>query len=190
MKTTSPLLMTLALSAALATSAQAQTSTQPGNASAGAMQAAAPSASEKQALGVLSAINTSEINAANLALKKQTTGAVREYATRMLREHTENNQKIAKWSPDTSAADAKLQMSKGKAELSQLEKLDGEQFQAAYIKAMVKDHGDALDALDRKLIPAARTAQVADHLKTTRGHVADHLAAAKALQTGGNAAAR
>ncbi|MEB2230823.1 DUF4142 domain-containing protein [Xanthomonas campestris pv. campestris] len=184
MKTASPLLVGLALSLGLAMSAQAQTATQPGsNTAPKSAASAAPSEDEQEALGMLSAINTSEINAANLALQKQATGGVRDYAARMIKEHTENNQKIAKWSPYTSAMSAKLQMTKGKAELSKLQKLEGDQFQAAYIKAMVKDHTDALEALDKKLIPAAQNPQVAEHLKTTRHHVADHLAAAKALQT-------
>ncbi|MBB4724566.1 putative outer membrane protein [Xanthomonas euvesicatoria] len=100
----------------------------------------------------------------------------------MIKEHADNNQKIAKWQPDTSAAGAKLQMTKGKAELAKLQKLDGHAFETAYITAMVKDHTDALTALDSKLIPQAKTQPVLEHLQTTRHHVADHLSSAKALQ--------
>ncbi|MET3148348.1 UNVERIFIED_ORG: putative membrane protein [Xanthomonas axonopodis] len=150
-----------------------------------------PSEGEREALGMLSAINTSEINAANLALQKQVQGGARDYATRMIKEHTDNNQKIAKWQPDTSAAGAKLQMTKGKAELAKLQTLDGPAFETAYITAMVKDHNDALTALDKKLIPQAKTPPVLEHLQTTRHHVADHLSSAKALQAAGkNAGAR
>ncbi|KAB7771820.1 DUF4142 domain-containing protein [Xanthomonas maliensis] len=142
----------------------------------------ATSKEERAALGVLSAINTSEINAANLMLQSQPSSAVRDYAARMVKEHTANNQAVARWSPDTSAADARAQMAKGKAELQALQQAQGTQREMAYVKAMVKDHGEALQTLDQKLIPAAKTPQVAQHLTTTRHHVADHLAAAEALQ--------
>ncbi|MBV6790362.1 DUF4142 domain-containing protein [Xanthomonas euvesicatoria] len=183
MNTRRPILLVLALCVGASISAQAQHRTQSampaGQQTAGA---ATPSEDEREALGMLSAINTSEINAANLALQKQVQGGVRDYATRMIKEHTDNNQKIAKWQPDTSAAGAKLQMTKGKAELAKLQKLDGHAFETAYITAMVKDHTDALTALDSKLIPQAKTSPVLEHLQTTRHHVADHLSSAKALQ--------
>ncbi|AVQ07193.1 DUF4142 domain-containing protein [Xanthomonas vasicola pv. vasculorum] len=179
-----PILLVLALCAGASASAQAQDATH--SATPGGQQttgATALSEDEREALGMLSAINTGEINAASLALQKQVQGGARDYATRMLKEHTDNNQKIAKWQPDTSATGAKLQMTKGKAELAKLQKLDGNALEAAYISAMVKDHTDALTALDKQLIPQAKTPQVLEHLQTTRRHVADHLSSAKALQT-------
>ncbi|WP_372360594.1 DUF4142 domain-containing protein [Xanthomonas sp. NCPPB 1325] len=191
MKTRRPLFALMALCAGISLSAHAQ-DTAPG-ARPSAQQptgAAAPSEDEREALGMLSAINLGEINASNLALQKQVQGGVRDYATRMVKEHTDNNQKIAKWQPDTSAMGAKLQMTKSKAELGKLQKLEGDAFSTAYVTAMVKDHTDALAALDKKLIPDATSPQVRQHLQTTRHHVADHLADAKALQAGTKGGAR
>ncbi|ATB58625.1 hypothetical protein NY98_17935 [Xanthomonas citri pv. fuscans] len=186
MSTRHPIILVLALCVGVGVSAQAQNTTHSampaGQQTAGA---ATPGEDEREALGILSAINTSEINAANLALQKQVQGGARDYATRMVKEHTDNNQKIAKWQPDTSATGAKLQMTKGKAELAKLQKLDGHAFETAYITAMVKDHSDALTALDNKLIPQVKTPPVLEHLQTTRHHVADHLSSAKALQATG-----
>ncbi|MBB3814678.1 putative membrane protein [Xanthomonas arboricola] len=192
MKARHPMFAALALYLGVTVAAHAQTATQADMPAAPQQQAAnsMPNAKEREALGTLSAINTSEINAANLALQKQVQGGVRDYAMQMVKEHTENNQKMAKWSPDVSAASAKAQMSKGKSELATLQKLDAKAFEAAYVTAMVKDHTDALSALDKQLIPAAKTPQVLTHLQTTRSHVADHLAAAKALQAGTKGAGR
>ncbi|OQP75675.1 hypothetical protein IA54_010095 [Xanthomonas phaseoli pv. syngonii LMG 9055] len=192
MNTRRPIILVLALCIGASVSAQAQNQAQPAMpAGLQTTGAATPSEGEREALGMLSAINTSEINVANLALQKQVNGGARDYATRMIKEHTDNNQKIAKWQPDTSAAGAKLQMTKGKAELAKLQKLDGPAFETAYITAMVKDHTDALTALDKKLIPQAKTPPVLEHLQTTRHHVADHLSSAKELQAAGkNAGAR
>lgn len=102
MSTRHPIILVLALCVGVGVSAQAQNTTHSampaGQQTAGA---ATPGEDEREALGILSAINTSEINAANLALQKQVQGGARDYATRMVKEHTDNNQKIAKWQPDT-----------------------------------------------------------------------------------------
>ncbi|MBO9828798.1 DUF4142 domain-containing protein [Xanthomonas sp. A2111] len=180
--------------------AQTDTSGQTGGHDPGAMQQQAPSTSaaqtssgmqgarasafdEKQALGVLSAINTSEVNAGNLALQKQVKGPVRDYAMQMVKEHSDNNAKIAPWGPDTKAAPAQQQMQKAKAEAGKLQALDGGRFEQAYVMAMVKDHQAALQMLDSTLIPAAKTPEVVAHLRTTRTHVAEHLAKAQQLQS-------
>ncbi|UYK90853.1 DUF4142 domain-containing protein [Xanthomonas sacchari] len=185
--------------------AQTDTSGQAGSTDPGAMQQQTPSTSaaqtstgmqgaqgarasaldEKQALGVLSAINTSEINAGNLALQKQVKGPVRDYAMQMVKEHADNNAKIAPWGPDAKAAPAQQQMQKAKAEAGKLQALDGDRFEQAYVMAMVKDHQAALQMLDSTLIPAAKTPDVAAHLRTTRTHVAEHLAKAQQLQSAG-----
>ncbi|WP_429003068.1 DUF4142 domain-containing protein [Xanthomonas sacchari] len=185
--------------------AQTDTSGQAGSTDPGAMQQQTPSTSaaqtstgmqgaqgarasaldEKQALGVLSAINTSEVNAGNLALQKQVKGPVRDYAMQMVKEHADNNAKIAPWGPDAKAAPAQQQMQQAKAEAGKLQVLDGDRFEQAYVMAMVKDHQAALQMLDSTLIPAAKTPDVAAHLRTTRTHVAEHLAKAQQLQSAG-----
>lgn len=194
--------ISLAVMVALsAGAASAQTSAQseaPGAAgNSGAAQAERPNAAsptdgsdhdragamgEQQALGVLAAINTAEVGAGNLALKKQVQGPVRDYATQMIKEHSDNNAKIMPWSPDRSAAPARQQTQKAQAEAKRLQQLDDEAFARAYIAAMVKDHQEALTVLDTKLIPAAKRPQVVEHLRTTRTHVAAHLAKAQQLQ--------
>ncbi|MBB4607221.1 putative membrane protein [Xanthomonas arboricola] len=192
MKVCHPMFAALTLCLGITAAAHAQNATQAGMPATAQQQAGtnSPSAKEREALGTLSAINTSEIGAANLALQKQVQGGLRDYAMQMVKEHTDNNQKLAKWSPDLSAAAAKAQMSKAKTELAVLQKLDGKAFEAAYVTAMVKDHTDALAALDKQLIPVAKTARVLAHLQTTRSHVAEHLAAAKTLQAGSKGAGR
>ncbi|NJC46902.1 UNVERIFIED_ORG: putative membrane protein [Xanthomonas campestris] len=192
MKVCHPMFAALTLCLGIIAAAHAQNATQAGMPATAQQQAGtnSPSAKEREALGTLSAINTSEIGAANPALQKQVQGGVRDYAMQMVKEHTDNNQKLAKWSPDLSAAAAKAQMSKAKTELAVLQKLEGKAFEAAYVTAMVKDHTDALAALDKQLIPVAKTAQVLAHLQTTRSHVAEHLAAAKTLQASSKGAGR
>ncbi len=139
MKVRHPMFVALTLYLGITAAAHAQNATQAGIPATTQQQAgnSAPSAKEREALGTLSAINTSEIDAANLALQKQVQGGVRDYAVQMVKEHTDNNQKLAKWSPDLSAAAAKAQMSKGKTELAMLQKLDTKAFETAYVLSLI-----------------------------------------------------
>lgn len=139
---------------------------------------------QSDALGVLAAINQSEIAAGQLALKKVASGPVHEYAQRMVTEHGANNGKLQAYSPNLAAPAAKAQQEKGKGELARLSALEDAAFSKAYVQAMVKDHAAALATLDRKLIPAAKDAPVRAFLEETRSHVADHLAAARRLPGG------
>lgn len=136
---------------------------------------------ERTALGVLNAINDHEIAAGQQALKKGVKGDIADYARMMIDQHTENRSKTTSLNPDAAAADAQAQQQKGEAELAALEAKSGEDYSRAYVDAMVKGHTEALAALDGKLIPAASSPAMREHLTQTRGHVAEHLERAKAL---------
>ncbi|MCR6686380.1 DUF4142 domain-containing protein [Pseudoxanthomonas sp.] len=138
--------------------------------------------SENAALGVLNAINDHEIAAGQQALGKGVAGEVAAYAQMMVAQHSENRTRTNTFGPDAEAAEARAQRQKGEQELARLNALTGDAYSHAYIEAMVKGHSEALDALDRRLIPSAARQEVKDHLATTREHVADHLERAKALQ--------
>lgn len=144
-----------------------------------AMSGSAPA--ERAALGVLNAINDHEIAAGQQALKKGVKGDIADYARMMIDQHTENRGKTTSLYPDAAAADAQAQQQKGESELSALEAKSGEDYSRAYVDAMVKGHTEALAALDGKLIPAASSPAVREHLTQTRGHVAEHLERAKTL---------
>ena len=137
--------------------------------------------SESAALGVLNAINAHEIAAGEQALGKGVKGDIAAFAQVMIDQHTENRQKTLALNPDASASDAVAQQRKGEAELAALDARSGEDYARAYVDAMVKGHAEALDALDTRLIPAATSEQVRQHLTTTRGHVAAHLEQAQRL---------
>ncbi len=170
------------------TMADAPAPTETGDTASGnpAMQADGTSSSgsapaERAALGVLNAINDHEIAAGQQALKKAVKGDVADYARMMIDQHTENRGRTASLNPDSAAVDAQAQQQKGESELAALEAKSGEDYSRAYVDAMVKGHTEALAALDGKLIPAASSPAVREHLTQTRGHVAEHLERAKAL---------
>jgi putative membrane protein len=141
---------------------------------------------QRQALGVLAAINQAEINAGQLALARGQNAATRQYAQTMIQEHTQNQTLLEAWQPDKRSAPAQAKAAEALAEAATLVKQQGAAFDAAYLNAMVTDHRKALDTLDTMIIPAATRADLRTFLKETRAHVADHLARAERLA--GNAA--
>ena len=164
-----------------ATSAMAQSAAGPDRAAAQAPATTRADITQAAALGTLSAVNTGEINAGRLALTQASDAATKRYAQRMIDEHTRNNQQVAKWTADASAPPARAKMEEGKKTLAMLQPMKAAAFDKAYLQAMVRDHQGALQALDTTLIPAATDAPVAAFLRTTRGHVADHLKEAQDL---------
>ena len=118
------------------------------------------------------------------ALGKGVGGDVAAYAQMMIDEHTRNREQTSAFEPDEASAEAQAQKAKGEQELEALGRMEGDAYAKAYIDAMVKGHTEALDALDNRIIPAATRPEVKAHLDTTRGHVAQHLERAKALQGG------
>lgn len=139
---------------------------------------------ESAALGVLNAINEHEIATSEQALAKGVTGPVADYARMMIDQHGQNRTQTSALGADADAQDAQAQRQQAEQERSTLDQLEGEAYSKAYVDAMVKGHGDALTALDQKLIPAAEREEVRQHLTTTREHVAQHLEQARALQSG------
>jgi len=71
---------------------------------------------------------------------------------------------------------------KGASQLADIVLLNGEQFERAYLAAMVKGHTDVLGTIDNELLKAVKNEPLKKHLTETRGHVAAHLEKAKQLQ--------
>jgi putative membrane protein len=133
------------------------------------------------ALGMLAAINEHEIKAAEQALSKKVSGPVAEYAQMMKREHSANQTKTRALGANEDGREVQGQKAKGRAELTELGKKSGTEYEKAYIDAMVRGHTEALGKIDGPLIKMS-SGPARDHLAKTREHVAKHLEAAKKLQ--------
>jgi predicted outer membrane protein len=134
-----------------------------------------------EALGLLAAINEHEIAAARQAKEKQVDGDVLEFAELMETEHGTNQEKTQALGPAQDGPDIAAQKQKGKAELDALAAKSGDEYEKAYIDAMVKGHQEALTAIDEKMIPRATRDDVKQHLTETRRHVEMHLTRAKEI---------
>ncbi len=176
--------------AAAATDANADASSTatPADGSAGRAQAAASGMAgdaaqtgDPLALGLLGAVNEHEIAAARQAQDKGVTGDVLDYAKLMEKEHGANLEKTKALGTLASTPDIQAMKDKNAKDLQTLGEASGKDYEKAYIDAMVKGHQDALDMIDGKMIPAATSDNVKQHLTDTRTHVATHLAKAKAI---------
>ena len=146
-------------------------------------QSTAPA--EAGALSVLVAVNEHEIAAAEQARGKNVDGPTLEYANQMHTEHSKNlaeTRALMGSSSDAANDEVGAQKQKSEAELAALAPLSGDAYEKAYIDAMVTGHAEVLGMLDTKLIPAAQTAGVQQHLAATRERVAMHLEKARELQ--------
>lgn len=183
-KNSTPVLFALLLGGVVASTAVSAQETRTPSTSASATVDAGRQAGmldQSQSLGVLSAINRAEITAGQMASTKGQGAETKRYGQAMVKAHTENDAKLKQWRPAPSPQ-AQQMTDHAKAEAAKLSALQGAEFDAAYINAMVMDHRKALDTLDTMLIPAAKDAAAVAFLKETRMHVADHLKQAQALQ--------
>lgn len=131
--------------------------------------------------------NTSEVEQGKLAQGKAKTPAVRRFADMMVRHHTEALQEQAKLFKKlnltaTDSAAASALKADGEKTLATLKDASPADFDRAYVTAQVDVHQKVLDAIDQKLLPAARTAELEAGLRKMRTTVEAHLSQAKTLQ--------
>lgn len=142
--------------------------------------------SEIDALELLNAINENEINVAAEARSKNISQPVKAYADMLHQEHTNNyneTRELAR-SRGMNLADNNISTDlkvEGDTKLDKLRVLEGEDFEKAFLDAMIADHANALNLIDNKLMAAATNEAVRQHLTNTRGHIAKHLEEAKKL---------
>jgi len=144
-------------------------------------------AGDAEILATVVMVDRNEITAASEAQARKLSRPVMDYA-KMLNQHhgmsIADTLKVGQQIGTTPVITPKVDdiSKKGGKVLATLVPLDGEEFERAYIDAMVTDHTEVLGMLDNQLIKMAKHEAVKAHLTKTRAAVADHLAKAKALQ--------
>ncbi len=144
--------------------------------------------SDAEVLGLIVAINENEIVAAMEAGQKKISPQVADYAKMLHEQHGMNlgetlmlGQKVNVTPMETAAVD-KLRV-KGAGELAALTRLDGAEFEGAFVEAMIKGHTEVLDMIDTSLLKRADNEKIKQHLTATRVRIARHLAEAQKIQT-------
>jgi putative membrane protein len=160
-----------------------------------AQPAAAQMLSDAQIAQIASSINQGEIDQANYAVAHLKSPQAVQLAKHMQTDHTAigrsmttllSTQGIA---PVPSALSTDLQIDADKT-LATLKGESGRDLDKDYVDDQVKEHQDALDVLDNRLLPAAQNAQLKAALTDVRAKVAAHLAMAKRVQAAVSGVAR
>jgi putative membrane protein len=148
--------------------------------------AAAPN--DAQIAHIVVTVNSIDSAAGVMAKQKGSAKSVKDFAQTMINDHSAvNKQAVAlatklKVTPEDNDVSRSLK-SAGDASTSNLQGKSGGDFDKAYIDNEVTFHQNALDAIDKTLIPSAQNAELKSLLEKTRPAVAAHLARAKDIQT-------
>ena len=142
---------------------------------------------DAETIAWLIVLNKNEITAANAVTKRKVDPMVRDYARWMIREHNKNLRETERLSNrlnikamNTNAVMALKE--KGKQQMASMKPLKGEEFEVAYIDAMVTDHGDALQKINNEILENIHNPKLRQHVMVTRTHIQHHLEKAKEIQ--------
>jgi putative membrane protein len=167
--------------------------------SAGGSGSAAPAATltDPQIAAIVVAANTVDIEAGKLAAKKTKNAEVKKFAELMVKDHTAVNKSavelVTKLKVTPEETDASKGLTSGGADMrAKLEKLDGAEFDRAYVDNEVAYHEAVINVLKTQLIPSATNKDLKDTLVGVQPAFEAHLQHAKQVQAtlaGGGSAA-
>jgi putative membrane protein len=143
---------------------------------------------DAQIAAIVVTANQVDIDAGKLAQSKSANKEVKEFAQRMITDHTGVNKAATELvtrlevKPEANATSKSLKAS-GDETLKRLNALKGAEFDKAYVDNEVTYHQAVLDAIDKTLIPNAKNEELKALLVKVRPAFVAHLDHAKHLQT-------
>jgi putative membrane protein len=149
-------------------------------------QAQSAGPSDPQIAGIVVAANQIDIDAGKLAKSRSQNKEVKDFAQRMITDHTAVNKQASglvkklKVTPEESDTSRSLKGA-AKKTMARLQGLKGAQFDRAYADNEVAYHQQVLDAIDKVLIPSAKNAELKDLITKVRPAIAAHLDHAKMI---------
>ena len=155
----------------------------------GATSAWAAGPTDAQIAAIVITANQVDIDAGKLAKSKAHSQDVREFAQRMITDHSAVNKSATELverlhvTPEPNPTSESLQKG-GDENLAKLKTLSGAAFDKAYIDHEVAYHEAVLSALDKTLIPSAQNAELKALLVKVRPAFVAHLDMAKQIQSG------
>ena len=144
--------------------------------------------SDAQIAAIVVAANQVDIDAGKLAESKSTSKEVKDFAQRMVTDHTGVNKSATelvtklKVKPEENPTSTSLKKG-GEDTRKRLQGLKGADFDKAYIDNEVTYHQTVLDAVDKTLIPNAKNEELKALLVRVRPAFVAHLEHAKQIQS-------
>ena len=154
----------------------------------GASWAQGAGPTDPQIAAIVVTANQVDIDAAKLAKSTSKTKDVRDFAQLMITDHGGVNKAAAALvqklhvTPEPNPTSESLQKA-GDDNVAALKKLQGHDFDKAYVDHEVAYHQAVIDAIDKTLIPSAHNAELKALLTKARPAFVAHLDHAKQLQT-------
>ena len=143
--------------------------------------------SDPQIAAIVVTANQVDIDAGKLAKTRSKTKDIREFAERMIIDHSGVNKAATELvmklhvTPEPNPTSQSLQKG-GDDNLAELRKLHGRAFDKAYIDHEVAYHEAVLQAVDKTLVPSAQNPELKALLIKVRPAFVTHLDHAKKLQ--------
>ena len=143
---------------------------------------------DAQIAAIVVTANQVDIDAGELAKSRSNNKEVKEFAQRMITDHSGVNKAATdlvtrlKVKPQENPTSASLKKGGGDT-LSRLKGLKGAEFDKAYVDNEVTYHQAVLDAIDKTLIPNAKNEELKALLVKVRPAFVAHLEHAKHLQS-------
>lgn len=135
--------------------------------------------------------NNVDISAGKLAKLKSKNKEVKNFAIRMIADHSGVNKQANELShklnlkPEDNDSSRSL-LAGGKNNIKQLKKLYGKKFDKHYIDQEVSYHEAVLDTIDKMLIPNAKNSELKALIEKVRPAILAHLEHAKSIQSSMN----
>lgn len=142
---------------------------------------------DSQINGIVTTVNTVEMDAAQLAKTTSHNARVKAFAEHVYGDHSSNKRAslaLAKRKaiPMEETEKSRELREHGQATAAKLRQLTGKDFDKAYVDGQVAAHQMVLEELEQSLIPSAHDKELKAHLERTRDKVSEHLSQARRLQ--------
>lgn len=154
------------------------------------MMRAADGPTDAQILGIVLAADQIDVDYGKIALAKSKNKATREFAQRMVTDHSAVQKSVmelaAKLGVTSAESPTSEGLKKGAVDITaKLNSLKGKEFDKFYIDNEVSYHKVVTDAVDAVLIPSAQNAELKAALEGARPLFLKHLEHARMIQSGG-----
>ena len=145
--------------------------------------------SDEQIMGIIMAVDESEIAAANIAETKKIMAKVYNYADYLKKQHMQNLAAMKKLERETGLMPIQSAQSIGvlkdaHKEALVLKALNGRAFETAYMKAMVKGHAGGLKLINTVFLKDVKNVKLKKFIESFRALVTRHLEKGKKIQAG------
>lgn len=147
----------------------------------------APALTDARIAAIVLAANTIDIENGEMAVARSKNRTVREFAQRMVTDHTSVNARAAALAgrlnlvPEESDASRAL-VTGADSTRRALGRLKGAAFDRAYVQNEVDYHQAVLDLLDQKIVPSVRNEELKDLLVSVRPAFVAHLDHARTIR--------